>query len=63
MENLFTLKKALIAFAIEHVHRRACCVRGSVLADFGMKTNTVLLIWSVLLLVSADRVLDFPIGL
>ena len=52
----------MVSAAIEHVHRRACCVCGSVLADFGTKTNTVLLIWSMLLLATVDRVLDCAIA-
>ena len=56
--------QAVMASTIEHVHRRACCVLGSVRVDFGTKTNnTVLLIRSTLLRVTADRVLDFQIGL
>ena len=54
---LYTLHAQAVMASIEHVHRRACCVCGSVLANFGMKTSTILLIRSTLLLVTADRVL------
>ena len=60
---LYTLHAQAVMASIEHVRRRACCVWGSVLANFGMKTSTILLIRSTLLLATADRVLDFPIGL
>ena len=54
-------EQAVMASAIEHVHRRACCVCGSVLANFGTKTNTTSYTVT-LLLVTTDRVLDFPIA-
>ena len=61
---LYTLHvQAVMASAIEHVHRRACCVRGSVLADFRTKTSTVVFIRSMILLVTADSVLEFSIVL
>ena len=72
LENIFTRRKnvtctlhvqSAMASAIEDVHRRACCVRGSVHVDFCTKTCTGLFTWSMLLLVTADRDLDFTIGL
>ena len=53
---LYTLHAQAVMASIEHVHRRACCVCGSVLANFETKT-TILLIHSMHLLATADRVL------